>query len=98
MLAQCFNGLERKFHSAPTVPLTMLLQEMVSQGRNVFASFAQRGQMNLDSVQPKHQVLPKFSFGYIILQISVRCRQHPHVYFTSFRRTDALELARLKDS
>jgi hypothetical protein len=58
---------------------TIKNQESLCQPKHIIGSFTQRGNLNLDHIEPVEKVLPESPFLDGLLQIEVRCRNNAHI-------------------
>src|SRR5258708_32623791 len=78
------------------VALGVQLEEMRSQQRNVFASFSQRWNVQLNCIEPEKKVGAEAAFRALQFQISVRGGEHANINLARLRRANALHLAGLQ--
>src|SRR3954466_2305704 len=72
-----------------------LLEHMIHQRLNVVRPFAQRGQMNLKTVNAIEQVSAEGAVVDDRIEVAICCRDDAHIDFNLAHATDAKESARL---
>src|SRR5262249_4220798 len=78
--------------------LSVPLDEVFDENRNVLPPFAQRRYVNRKHVQPIEQIRPERSFGDSRRQIAVRGRNHSNVDGNRATAGDPLDLPLLQDA
>ncbi len=71
-------------------------QEMPRQQGNISTAFAQRGQYDLNSIDPVIQIVPEFSLGYRLWNVSVGRAENTHVDLNFLRSAQALKISVLQ--
>ena len=74
------------------------IQEIIDQQRDVFASLAQRGQLQGHDVQPVIKILAKVAIGDGILQVAIRGAEHADIHLNGFVAAQSLEGLLLQES
>src|SRR5262249_20910320 len=79
------------------VALSILVEEMVAQQWNVFTAFPQRGNIDLDDIQSKVEIVPEFTLQDGLLEFAVRRREHADIHFDRLLSSEPAELRVLQD-
>src|ERR1043165_3927329 len=74
----------------------VLLEEVVNQNRNVFATFAQRRHVDREHVDAVIKVVAETTVSHHRAQVTIRRRNHTHVNAKLVRATDATNLSFLE--
>src|ERR1700683_719102 len=74
----------------------MLFEQRGQQQRNIAAPLAQRGQLDLNDVQTKVEILPESPVANGRVEIAVRRGQDSRMHAHAFVRSDRLDFALLQ--
>ncbi len=79
MLQQHLHRAALEAGQALAVSLRVLAEEVLREQRRVFAAIAERGDADLDRVEPEEQVLAEPARGHFIIQVRVGRRDDADV-------------------
>ena len=74
-----------------------LVEEAITERREIFATFAQRGKLELDDLEAIVEILAEAALLDLLLEIAVGRGDDPHIDLDAARAPDPLELPLLQD-
>ena len=77
--------------SAEAASLNLTENSESLEQREILLAVAQRRNSDFDHGEPVEQILAKAPVGYLVPQIAMRRRYHPHVHLARAHRTHALD-------
>src|SRR5262245_25293346 len=98
VLSEQVERIGRELEIRFSVLVTVLVQEMLHQQRNVVLSISKRWQLNRDDVQPVEQILAKLSFFHHLPQVDGGCGDDPRIDLDRLHAAEPHEVALLDDA
>ena len=95
MFQQLLFGRCTQHHITYTIFSRINLQKIFCQQNDILSTLTQRRKMQLDGIQSIEEVLSESPLAHLLTQISIRCRQNPHIHIAHLVGTNALSFTLL---